>query len=119
MHHFVPPSCASFSQPHGNLLRVVPQKAIIIKDVKTAPAPGLPRTGAILISRSRLIHGLFLYGFGHFFHGSGSLVRVSRKWLIGFRIGAELISGSRSPGGRAWECTSHIARVHRYSPHTR
>lgn len=58
---------ANISQPHDNLLRVVQQKAIIIKDVKTAPAPGLPRTGPILISRSRLIHSLFLYGFGHFF----------------------------------------------------
>lgn len=51
--------CAS-SQPHDKPIRVAPQKAIIIKIVKTAPAPRLPRTGAILISRSRRIHGFFV-----------------------------------------------------------
>lgn len=57
---------ASYSQPHDNLLRVAQQKAIIIKDVKTAPAPGLPRTGPILISRSRLIHAFFVQFWSFF-----------------------------------------------------
>lgn len=55
----------------------------IIKDIKAAPAPGLPRIWAILISRSRLIHGLFLFSFGHFFTGA-ALLGFSTKQLIGF-----------------------------------
>lgn len=114
------------SQPHDKPIRVAPQKAIIIKVLKTAPGGGAEPSQNWGHSYFALppYSRAFLFGFGHFFDGSGALVRASRKRLIGFRIGAGLICEVRSAAGttterrvpplasggaRAWECgTEHV-----------
>lgn len=75
--------CAS-SQPHDKPIRVALQKAIIIKVVKTAPAPSLPRIGAILILRSRLIHCLFCLVLVIFLTGAVFLWELQGNGLLGF-----------------------------------
>lgn len=106
----------SISQPHYKPLWVVSQKVIIIKDVKTAPAPSLPRTGTILISRSPPYSQPFFVRFGHFFSRERFPCESFKEMAYWVSYRSRLISGRRSARPSLGTRSAHRYAASR--PHT-